>query len=405
VKIPPELDAASVDQFDPREVEGAIRSFTDVLEDLQAAHTGLSARAERMEAELCRANAALEAKVAELEAVLASLPTGVVVRDAEGRIVRTNQAALALLAVEEAQLLGRHDHPGLLGSAAAREPQELVREGGHTSVVVNGYSEVTLPSGEAAGSVEILDDRTELEAMTRRVHQLDKMAALGTMAGGIAHEVRNPMNAVRGFAYLLEEAFEPESVERRWAKLIQEGVDECDAIVTSMLTFAAPERLNLETVDAQELVDEAVAAARRDLSCRGLDKRYEITVEAEPGLTFSADRIKLRQALRNLVANATDVQTDGGVVHVSARRTGSALCLRVHDAGPGIPDDIAGRVCDPFFTTRAEGTGLGLALVHTIARLHGGILEVSRLPGPLGGADISLSIPTDSHPIPPTPDA
>lgn len=369
----------------PIDVEGAICAFTKVLAELQESHADLAARAERVEAELSRTNE-------ELAAILSSLPTGVVVRDAQGQVVRVNEAALAILDCPQEALLGQTDWPGLQGSRASGETHAFVREDGKHIALQNRHSTVRTPDGVETGSVEILDDRTALQAMSQRLHELDKMAALGTMAGGIAHEIRNPLNAVKGFAALLAGELPADSKHARWASLIQEGVDECNAIIGSMLTFADPERLQLETIQAPELVDDALAAVRRDLATDSGDRSYEFTVHADD-MCFVGDRIKLRQALRNLIANAIEAQPQGGRVLISITELEHATLLRVTDAGPGIPQDLTHRVCDPFFTTRAEGTGLGLALVHTIARLHGGALEIATEPAPLGGADVAITIP------------
>ena len=386
------------------ELEGAIRGFSEVLEDLQAGHAKLAERAERVEAELCRTNVELAAKVAELnavklhlEAILSSLPTGVIVRNAEGEVLRVNEAALGILGCTAEELLGAQAWPGLQGDEANGEAHEFVRPDGRRLVLSNRYSPVRLEEDGTVGSVEILDDRTALEDMTRRVHQLDKMAALGTMTGGIAHEVRNPLNAVRGFAALLAEHMPEGSKDALWARRIQEGVDECNAIVASMLTFADPEQFRPETIDARELIEDTLAAVQRDLEAQGVAERYSITTEVED-FSFPGDRIKLRQALRNLVANAVDAQPEGGEVHIEIGSENGVARLRVTDAGPGISEDIAHRVTDPFFTTHADGTGLGLALVHTIARLHGGSLDFAPTAAPQGGADVCLSIPTSNRP-------
>ena len=134
----------------------------------------------------------------------------------------------------------------------------------------------------------------------------------------------------------------------------------------------------------------ACAAARRQ--CGDLD-RWTITVDVDAGLLI-ADRIKVRQALRNLIANACDVQPDGGAVSISATPTADGVEFRVSDAGPGLrPQDIH-RLCDPFFTTRAEGTGLGLALVQRVAQLHAGAFEPDPNAAALGGASFVLTIPS-----------
>lgn len=373
-----------VNTSDPIEVEGAIAEFGRVLEDLHVAHAELSARAARMESEL-------EAKVAELEAVLDGLPTGVVVRDASGAVLRANPVAQELLGEDEAALCGRRELPLLDCLVADGTPAPLPGTAGARSVALR-RSPVTLPDGSAAGTVEILDDRTEVEAMTQRMLQQAKMAALGTMAGGIAHEIRNPLNAVRGFASLLADKVDGET-QTRWARLIEEGVDECDAIVGSVMTFGAPERLSVERLDARKTCEAAASVVRRELSREGRDGSYDISIEAPTDLAFEGDRIQVRQALRNLISNAVDVQPDGGLVHVEVTAEADTLRFRVHDSGPGVPPELVSRVAEPFFTTRAEGTGLGLALVHTVARLHGGALRVSPAAGPLGGADIQLLLP------------
>ncbi|MCP3914802.1 MAG: PAS domain S-box protein [bacterium] len=387
------------------DVESAIQAFTGVLEELQVSHRALEERAQRVEAELCQANAELASKVTELdevnrhlEAILSSLPTGVVVRDAHGAVVRVNEAAADILGVDADDLIGADTWPGLAGESANGEPQPLVRDDGSRHVLASLYSPMQCADGEDLGSVEIIDDRTELTRMTERAQRLDKMAALGTMAGGIAHEIRNPMNAIRGFATLLERRMEAGSKESRWSHLIKSGVDEADAIIASMLTFAEPERLRLEEVHLVTIVEEAVSAVRRSLEHEGRESDYEITTYVEEAL-LRADRIKLRQSIRNLVANALDAQPTGGAVEVEATSVADEILIHVRDAGPGIPIEWIGRVADPFFTTRSDGTGLGLALVHTIAGLHGGALDIRRGPCELGGAEVTLRIP-QSVPIP-----
>ena len=120
--------------------------------------------------------------------------------------------------------------------------------------------------------------------------------------------------------------------------------------------------------------------------------RWSLEFEC-PDLEVHVDRIKLRQAIRNLVANAIEAQPEGGRVRVSVEARQDEFLVHVHDAGPGVPADLARRVAEPFFTTRAEGTGLGLALVHSIVRLHGGALELSPSPSLCGGAHFVLRLP------------
>jgi len=364
------------------EVEEAMRALSRVGGELLESYEALERRAQRVEHELERTNA-------ELERILDSLPTGVIVRDAAGKVVRTNGAVEVILGD------GVEALPEELASAGEWRERDFTRRDGRRLVLAARRSPIVDPDVGEVGSVTILDERTELAELSERLHGLDKLAALGNMAGGIAHEIRNPLNAVKGFAALLARRLAAGSQEREWAELIVEGSDEANTILSSMLTVAQPERLERERVNGRELVESAIALAERDLvpeSAHAGGSPWRVSRECSVP-DFEGDHIKLRQALRNLVANAMQAQPQGGEVRVELSLAEGEIVARVTDAGPGIPADLARRVCDPFFTTRAEGTGLGLALVVTIARLHDGRVDVSPNPAPLGGADVSLCIP------------
>ncbi len=381
------------------ELDQVMQSFSTISESLLRSYEALADRARLVEDELHLANRELEAKVEELDAVnrhletvLQALPTGVVVRDRDGTIVRVNDAALSILGVTSDELDGPIAHDLIHDPDADGEAvSDLQRADGSRLVLATRRAPIQDGAGGYAGAVEILDDRTELFAMTERMHAMDKMAALGTMGGGIAHEIRNPLNAVKGFARLLERELPDDSENRkvrRWAQCIVEGTDEADAIIESLLAFANPERVKQDAIDPAELAASAVRAALQD------EGPWEVDVETSAP-PFLGDRIKLRQALRNLVANAAEIQPEGGRIQVAVERRGESIALCVRDAGPGVPPELRQRVTDPFFTTRPEGTGLGLALVATLARLHGGDVAVGAAPPPLNGAEFAITIPFD----------
>lgn len=367
-------------------LDDAMGTLLRVSRELSESYDALSDRAQRVEKELGRANAELEERVTELEAILEALPTGVLVRDHEGRIQRVNDAAASILGRGASDLLGSTVDSSV--QADPRNPSEpgvLQRPDGARRRVDSRTSAIP---GSHGGSVEILDDRTELCELGERLHRSDKLAALGNMASGIAHEIRNPMNAIGGFASLLLRNGSLEGKPAHWAHCIVQGIGEVNGIVASMLDLARTDGLQLEPIEARTLIEDAVAMS--GAGSEGFEGEVRVDADAP---RFLGDRIKLRQALRNLVANALDVQGRGATVQVSARLIDDEITFFVDDAGPGVDPQHRDRLFDAFFTSRADGTGLGLSLVHTLVALHGGRVEATQDPSPLGGARFAIRIP------------
>lgn len=366
----------------------ALEILNRISGSLMSSYRELATRAERVEQELEVKVAELDGLSRSLEAILDALPTGVVVRDGDGCIARVNRSTGRILGEDPLELL---QHDGALLDGADGATQTWTRPDGSIRTVVCRSADVVGSDGQPSGSVEILDDQTELARLTERLHRVDKLAALGNVAAGIAHEIRNPLNAVKGFAGLLKAEVEASEKQRRWATCIVDGVGEIERIVASMLSFARPESLEPSTIDARALVAESRSLALGG----GASESLEVDEHVEP-IQFVGDHIKLRQAVRNLLANARDVQSGTGRIRVELSRRDRELVIAVSDGGPGFPPDARERAFDPFFTTRPEGTGLGLSLVNTIAELHGGRACIDEGPCDLGGARVSLVFPFQS---------
>jgi signal transduction histidine kinase len=373
-------------------LEEVLASTARVISDLEQAHGDLAQHAARVEAELAVKVEELDRAHARLAAVLSALPTGVLVRDAEGRLETANQAACEVFGLE-AEACGAAADAQLANAATGRSTEVRRADGSPRQVVVR-CATVHDAEGQVIGSVQTLDDQTDLVAAERRLQQQSKLASLGTLAGGIAHEVRNPLNAIRGFGSLMATELQDDERLGRWASHIVSGADEVEEIVAATMRLARSGEVAAESVSARELAQEAVQLAQ---STRPEAVRTQWRIEvAGTDQACSGERIELRQALRNLIVNAMDAQPKGGTVRITVDSCDAWTTFQVDDAGPGVSAEIADRVREPFFTTRAEGTGLGLALVHSIADLHGGELELDAEPSRLGGACFRLRVPSQA---------
>jgi signal transduction histidine kinase len=225
------------------------------------------------------------------------------------------------------------------------------------------------------------------ERLREEANRRQRLASLGELAATVAHEVRNPLGAIKGYAQLVEEGADPEKAKRAAATMR----DECERLertVTQVLGYAKDAQPRLETLDLREVLDaelprHAAEAARRDVR---LVRDYgDERVEAR------ADRDQLARAAGNLVQNALAVSPAGGKIVVALRVVRRGAELVVSDEGPGVAPEDRERIFEPFYSRREGGTGLGLALVRRIAEAHGGSALVGERPG--GGAEFVVRLP------------
>jgi len=238
----------------------------------------------------------------------------------------------------------------------------------------------------------------ELEATQAAVFQNEKLAALGRLAAGIAHEVRNPLGVIRASATMRQESFDPADEAFRACQFIREETDRLDGLVKSLLGFARPTELHASSCSAERLFDRVLHLAAADLRARGIEPRRE--VDASLG-ELRGDPDLLSQMLLDLVTNAAEAMERGGPIELRAHAAGDEARLEVADSGPGIARADAQRIFEPFYTTKSRGTGLGLAMARRIAAAHGGNLDavMGRGAGPAGaGACLRARLPLAGPP-------
>jgi signal transduction histidine kinase len=226
----------------------------------------------------------------------------------------------------------------------------------------------------------------ELGEKNRQLQRRNRLAALGEMAAGIAHEIRNPLGAIKLYASLLKTDVHDRPVAAQTVEKITHGVGRLESIVSQVLYFTREIRANPVPCDVADLVRETIEVAR----LRKQDVRVELTVEGPGSLNAVLDPNLLSQALLNLLINAIDACGEQGTVTVTFGAKQKKTNIRIEDTGPGLPADVIDKVFDPFFTTKDHGTGLGLAIVNRIVEAHDGAIEARNRPA--GGAVFELTI-------------
>jgi PAS domain S-box-containing protein len=232
-------------------------------------------------------------------------------------------------------------------------------------------------------------DMTEIRDLERRTRLAEKLAAVGTVSAGLAHEIRNPLNAAVLQLQLLERRVAKADVDgkiRATADLVRAEIGRLSHLVTDFLQFARPQAINPRDVDLVQCVGTVISLQKPVAKAR--DVRIALRADEE-SIVVEGDVERLKQIFLNLVSNAIEAVDDGGRVDVFVEPYGAGARVIVQDDGPGIPDGCLGRIFEPFFTTKHAGTGLGMAISHSLVELHGGTIEVTNA----GGARFVVELP------------
>jgi len=268
--------------------------------------------------------------------------------------------------------------------------------------LVGAFNEVTarLQSTHEQLRGEVARLQTELTDTRHQLRRARELAALGEMAAGIAHEVRNPLVSIRLFGEALESDLSDRPGERELAGKIVRSVDRLNAVVGDVLNFARDLRVQVEEIPADSFLRDATDMASGYAQSMGVN----LIMRESGGLLFEVDRGLMLQAVLNVLRNACEAASEGAgdaarvEVCVEPRRgrlpeggTRPEVAIVVCDNGPGFPDEVRDRVFNPFFTTRETGTGLGLAIVHRILDAHAGSVVLGKRDG--GGAVVELRVP------------
>lgn len=330
------------------------------------------------------------------EELAITLPDGLVLFDAKGRIARLNNAALRLLGPE---LLPRGGS-GYQGRKAAdvlppalaeltakllREPllpdtEMLLHHGEHIKYLSVRGGHVNDGDEGRLGSLMFLRDLTDVRQLEAEVRRREKLAAVGNLAAGVAHELRNPLSSIKGYATYFRGRFPEGSEDREAAQVMVREVERLNRAIGDLIGLSRPTDIRPRLIQMRNLLEDTLRLIRQD----AMERRVSVHLETEdqiPPVAIDPDR--MRQVILNLCLNGLEAMPNGGQLTLALHTSASEdeLRLEVRDTGRGISPEALPHIFDPYFTTKGQGTGLGLATVHKIIEAHGGSIFVASEPG------------------------
>jgi two-component system sensor histidine kinase PilS (NtrC family) len=326
------------------------------------------------------------ASLSELhQSIVRSLSSGLLTVDGNLLVSFVNPAGEEILGLRQETVRGQSladRFPELAEALHRSSPgrgEARVRRGDGGERIL-GHSIAPLVDASAPsrpGYVIVFQDLTPFRQLEEAMRRSDRLAAVGKLAAGLAHEIRNPLASMCGSIELLGSAPGLNAKDRRLMQIVLREGERLEALVRDFLSFARPTPPQLGRVDVGRLLAETLAVAGPEAKARGLT----LSVETAPGLLVRCDGDQLKQVVWNLIRNAREACDSGGVLRVRLLRDGDCVVLEVEDSGAGIAAEDLARIFDPFFTTKERGTGLGLAIVHRIVEAHGGRIAVKSAPG------------------------
>jgi two-component system sensor histidine kinase HydH len=340
------------------------------------------------------------------DTIVTHMPIGLVAIDSAGQIVATNAQAKHLLgAARQQPISGTADEslpPALAqlldkvkkyGSVAEPETTFTRPDGSRATVEVH-----IQPMGESDGRhlgwILLLRDIAEVQALRRELTRNQRLAAVGRLAGGVAHEIRNPLSSLKGFATYFKDRYRDAPEDRHTAEIMIQEVERLNRVVGQLLDFSRPVKLARRETDLAALIKKAAAVVGPDAAHHHID----ITIDYPDDLPHPPiDADRMHQLFLNLFLNAIEAMPQGGQVMVTVvRASKSTITATVHDNGPGMTPETLAHLFEPYYTTKSLGAGLGLSNAHNIIEAHGGTIAVKSEPS--SGTTFTITLPIRHDP-------
>lgn len=334
--------------------------------------------------------------------VVENMPIGLLALNSEGKIAAFNRTAEQLLGLSSSSVINKNpkdilpkplagltDELRAKGGIIDRE-MDCPREGGKNIPLDVTVFSLKGDGNGHLGEVILFRDLTEIQDLRTEVERTRRLASLGRLAAGIAHEIRNPLSSIKGFATYFMERYKDIPEDQKTAEIMVQEVDRLNRVITQLLEFARPMSLQRRPVSIPDIIHHSLKMIER----KAEEKEIKVTTNISPEITkVSLDPDRINQVLLNLYLNSIEAMPKGGTLTIGIvpNRADNGIIMTVSDNGIGVNPEDAAHVFDPYFTTKASGTGLGLAIVHRIIQAHAGEVRVDSEPN--RGTTVTLTLP------------
>ncbi len=342
--------------------------------------------------------------------ILDNMNSGFLITDNMGTITASNHAAGTILGYDR-ELVGRSVADIVRDASGGESPVVTALRSGRDYMSYE-FTAPTFDGGrkllglttsrmydsrtEGSGIIATFTDLTEMNLMRQEVRRQDRMAVVGELAAGLAHEIRNPVAVIRGAADEMRRHPENSSVQPRLRNMVIRESDQLNDIVTGFLDFAREPSIKRENLNILDIITEVRESLLQENSNGGSPSRIVVNA-ASPSCTVSGDASQLKQVFVNLGKNALDAMTSGGTLTISIEEgNGGPVHIRFEDEGPGIEPDKVAHIFEPFYTTKRTGVGMGLAVCARILTSHDGTIRATSREG--GGCSMNITLPAVAAP-------
>lgn len=369
----------SISKADLENLTRALEEFTKTSQSWEQAYALLQARIVELNRELELKNRELAMTSEYLSNLLESISDGVIAVDLEDKINRFNRSASIISGYEPTEVIGKtffevFQRPFSI-EQGNEETYRLRSKTGRLIPIAERDSMITDSQGKVIGKVKVFQDLSEILELKSHIQHKERLALIGEMSATIAHEIRNPLGGIRGFASFLEQDLPADDPRQRFVKKIMQGIQTLEHTINDLLEYARPIVLKQEIKPLCEVIRASLEFLTYD------KKNISILVECPPEIKIYADINRIKQVFTNIIMNSIQSISSRGEIRIKGAMENKFVRIEIQDNGCGIKPEVLPKIFSPFFSTKERGTGLGLALCAKIVEAHGGQIKAESTVG------------------------